>query len=113
MEIEQRQDNGVTILALDGEFDSSCVSDLRSRIDGLVDEGVTRVVLNLSALRFINSTALSYLVGAHGELKSQGGEITFSEPSSFLQSTIRTLELHHIFEVFDDDAAAVRHLKAS
>ena len=60
-------------------------------------------------MSFVNSTALSYLVAAHKQMASAGGGLVLSEPSKFFRSTIRTLELHHIFEIFDTDAEALGH----
>jgi anti-sigma B factor antagonist len=109
MAISSRRAGDVVVVGLEGEFDSDGLPALRAEFDALLGGGATRLCVNVNRLVFVTSTVLSFFVDAQRRLKARGGEIVFSAPSRFFGSTVRTLELHHIFEVFPDDEAALRH----
>jgi len=109
MKIDRRTAGSVTILAFTGEIDSGDLSAARAETDGVIEEGCDRLILNLGQLGFLNSTALAYLISVHKRVQSMSGELVFSEPSSFFQTTIRHLGLEREFTVFPDDRAALAH----
>lgn len=106
MELEQREDGGVTYLTLRGQFETFSLPTISERVERLVDGGVRRLCMNFHGVSFINSTALGYLVAVSKRLKGLGGELVFSAPSRFFADTVRTLELHHLFEIFPSDQEA-------
>ena len=108
MDIRHRDEGGVSFLTLDGQFETFSLPTVSQRVERIIDVGGRRVCMNFNGVSFINSTALGYLVEASKKLKDLGGELVFSEPSRFFADTVRTLELHLLFEIFptDDDAAA-------
>lgn len=110
MEIHSRSDGDTVILALRGHCEPDDLKALRAKIDDLVAEGTRKLCINFAGLSFLGSTALGYLVEAHRRLRDLGGTLVLSEPSRFFDATIRTLELHHIFEIFPHDDAAMQHL---
>jgi anti-sigma B factor antagonist len=107
MEIKRREEDGVTVLSFAGEFDAFNLPKISDGIDALVQKGRTRLVFNLAGLKFINSSALGYLIKTHKSLREYEGELTISEPSKFFQTTIATLGIDQIFKIFATDDAAV------
>jgi anti-sigma B factor antagonist len=57
----ERNDSGVAVLTISGEHDLSTASNLRRRLDGLLDEGVA-TVLDLSPATFIDSSILGVIL---------------------------------------------------
>ena len=109
MRIDRKTAGSVTILAFAGELDSADLSAAREETDGVIQAGCDRLVLNLRKLDFLNSSALAYLISVHKRVQSMSGELVFSEPSRFFQTTIRHLGLEREFTVFRDDQAALEH----
>jgi len=113
MDVRLRTESGVSILSLDGHFETVDLPAFSAQVETLIEEGKYKLCLNFARLEFINSTALGYLVAVGKRLKKElGGEVAFSEPSRFFEATVRTLELHHIFEIFKTDAEAIAYLGA-
>jgi anti-anti-sigma factor len=108
--VRRKQVGGVDVLSFEGEFDASTVPAVEA-IDGLVEQGRTRLVFSFAGLTFVASPVLGYFVRVGKRLKDVGGAVVFSRPSQFMEATIRTLGLDQIFDVFPDDTAAVRHLR--
>jgi anti-sigma B factor antagonist len=109
MEIHTRTEGDVTLIRLSGHLDATTVGDLKTEVAAIQTGGGSRICLSCQRMEFIDSTALGQILAMHKSLKAGGGELVISEPSRFLQSAIRTLELYHILEIFDSDKAAVAH----
>jgi anti-sigma B factor antagonist len=110
VKIRRKQVGDIDVLSFEGEFDASTVPAIEA-IDGLLEQGRTRLVFSFAALTFVASPVLGYFVKVGKKLKDMGGGVVFSRPSQFMEATIRTLGLDQIFDVFEDDQAAVRHFQ--
>jgi anti-anti-sigma factor len=64
-----------TVVTLDGELDVGQAPQLRTKLVDLMNEGKLRLVLDLSAVDFIDSSGLGVLIRALRRLRSQGGEL--------------------------------------
>jgi anti-sigma B factor antagonist len=65
--------NDVVVLVAGGEIDYSASPQLSERLNERIDSGITRVVLDLSTVTFIDSTAIGALVSAATRLRELGG----------------------------------------
>ncbi len=61
---QQTQGNRYSLL-LEGELDMATAPDLQERVAKLCDDGAIEIVLDLSALSFIDSTGLSTILSTH------------------------------------------------
>lgn len=60
---EDALDGGGVAITVRGELDIATAPALRSRLNAAVERGVTRLVVDLSFIDFLDSTALAVLVG--------------------------------------------------
>ncbi len=109
MKIERKTAGDVTILAFTGEFDAFNLPTISEKIDALINTGCTKLVFSLSRLKFINSSALGYLIKTHKRLRELDGELVLCQPSKFFETTIKTLGIDQIFSIFGTDEDAVKH----
>jgi anti-sigma B factor antagonist len=68
-----QQGNDVVVLVAGGEIDYSASPQLSERLSERIDGGITRVVLDLSTVTFIDSTAIGALVAMATRLHEHGG----------------------------------------
>jgi anti-sigma B factor antagonist len=68
IEITVRTVGVAVIVAPHGDVDLTTADLLRSTVDGVIDDGASALVLDLSDVGFMDSTALGVLVGAHRRL---------------------------------------------
>lgn len=76
--LEHTDDAERTVARLDGVIDLSTAGDLRAFLRRVVAdraEGSSQVVLDLSAVTFLDSVGLGLLVQAHERLAAAGGEL--------------------------------------
>jgi anti-sigma B factor antagonist len=109
MNIDRKNEGNVTILTLHGELDTNNLDEGKGEIDAVLAAGASRVCVNFDDVRFINSSWIGYFVALQRRVEQDGGQVVLSQPSSFLQTTIKTLGLDRVFMVFSSDEEAVKH----
>jgi anti-sigma B factor antagonist len=70
---EVEHDDEVVVLVAGGELDYDAAPQLREHLADHVSAGIRRVVVDLSQVTFIDSTAIGALVGAAMSLQERGG----------------------------------------
>jgi anti-sigma B factor antagonist len=68
-------DEGVTRLSISGELDVVTVGALRGEIDRLLARKPSRVEVDLSSLRMLDSSGVGTLVALYKHVRAQGGEV--------------------------------------
>ena len=66
-------DDGIAILALSGELDLPAAPQLDRAVGELLGDGLRRVLLDLDALRFCDSSGLGALLRASRRVRDAGG----------------------------------------
>jgi anti-anti-sigma factor len=70
--------NGVCLLALRGRLVLGPESSgLRKTVDNLLSSGVTRIVINLERVNYVDSAGLGTLIEMHRTTKAKGGRLNF------------------------------------
>ena len=106
MTISQTVDNGVTVLALDG--DALGGPDGSALVESLRALGApVRAVVDLGAVRHMNSSGLGMLVGALTSARQGGGDLRLARASGRIETLLRTTRLLDVFQTFDSADAAV------
>jgi anti-sigma B factor antagonist len=69
-------ENGVTVLRIEGELDANSVPDLRPTLDSIAGQKPPQVVIDLSALRLIDSSGVGAIVSLFKTVRAYGGSVT-------------------------------------
>jgi anti-sigma B factor antagonist len=72
--VEARDEGGARVLKLSGELDVASSGEFQQAVDAGSD--CARLVVDLSALEFIDSTGLSVLVAAHNQAVAAGRDFS-------------------------------------
>jgi anti-sigma B factor antagonist len=107
---ERQLDERTAVLGVEGELDLASAPQLKWALADMLGAGVTQLVLDLSLVSFIDSTALGVLVGTHRSLAA--GErlaIACSHPDVLNIFELTGLDAtFDIFSTFDDALAYAR-----
>jgi anti-anti-sigma factor len=108
LEITQREINGIYLLALKGRlvFGEES-SGLRTMIDNLLASGVTRIVVNLEHVNYVDSAGLGALIETHRKTKTTGGSVKLCNLRPNLRQALEIAQLLPIFEMYPTETAAV------
>jgi anti-sigma B factor antagonist len=96
-----------------GEIDLYAAPRLRQRIVSHIDAGKRRLIVDLSAVTFIDSTAIGVLVGAMVQLKRSHEDAMLAVFARHNRRVERTFELagvENVIDLYDTREAAVSAL---
>jgi anti-anti-sigma factor len=97
---------GCVLVTAAGEIDVATAPALREALwEGLVQS--PRIVVDLSDVRFLDSTGLQVLVTALKHAQQGGGCLTLAQPSPCVQRVLQVTQLNRILPVRWDLAEAV------
>ena len=77
-------------------------SSVREDLKTLIDQGNSRLVLDMSATKFADSSGLSVLISALKHAQESNGEVVLLSPTRPILSLLELTRLHHVFQIFED-----------
>jgi anti-sigma B factor antagonist len=108
LDINVRMRSQVQVIQLRGALRMGpAVDALRQTLEELMANGDTRIVMNLSEVPMVDSSAIGLLVRFLAMIKEKGGNLKLAQPSKFAVQTLRLVGLLKLFETFESDEAAV------
>lgn len=99
----------VTIVTLVGDIDIDACGPLRSALHTAIAVN-GYVILDLTEVHLIDSTALGLLVRAQHEARRRGGVLGLAAPSRFILSVLHTMHLADLFPIFTSCTEATAEL---
>jgi anti-sigma B factor antagonist len=84
------------------------VDDLRQTLEQALGEGDRNLVLNLSEVRWIDSSGIGALVKSLTAAKQSGGSLKLVNPSKPALQTLKMCNLLPLFEVYTEESDAVQ-----
>jgi len=106
--INERRIEDVTVLDLRGRIRiTGRARGLHNSIRSLVEEGKTRILLNLSQVTHIDSSGLDELVASCVTARNQGGEIKLLHPTEQMREVIKTANLSALFDIYNNEYDAI------
>ncbi len=108
--VSNTSENGRTVVDVTGEVDVYTAPALRERLIALVESGRTDLVVDLTAVRFMDSTGLGLLVGVLKRIRGLGGQLQLVIDAERLLKVFRITSLDQVFTIraSRDEAMGVR-----
>lgn len=78
-----------------------------------IEEAITNCAVDLSAVRYINSTGIGTLVSLLTKFRSRGGELVLINPADHPRKLLALTKLNNIFTVAASPAEARQQLTAA
>src|SRR5687767_4963189 len=114
MELSERTVGGLTVLDLKGKLTLEDGAQLlKVKIDSLVFQSRTQVIIDLGAVPYIDSGGLGHLVACYTTLTRAGGRLTLINVNKKNHDLLSITKLVSIFETFDSEPAAIESYPAA
>jgi anti-sigma B factor antagonist len=109
MKVSTRQVDGITVVDLSGRITLGEGSTmLRDTVKDLIAKGNKQILLNLGDVTYIDSSGIGELVSAYTTVRNQGGELKLLNLTKKVHDLLQITKLYTVFDVKDDEAAAVK-----
>lgn len=105
--------NGVAVVKFatpEAVFQTKEVQELDDELVRLfAEEGHSKVLLNLSGIRYLSSSMLVRLINLQKRVVQSQGQLVLCCLTPVMYDTFRVSKLDQLFKIFDDEAAALAH----
>ena len=114
MELEERTAGDVTIVQVTGDITLNKGGDamLKDKVQSLLQQGRTKLLVDLSAVSYVDSAGLGELVQAYATTKNRGGALKLVGVTGRLHGLLVVTKLLTVFDTFDDEASALASFTA-
>ncbi|MBV9625697.1 MAG: STAS domain-containing protein [Acidobacteria bacterium] len=111
LEISIRRTADLVIVDVAGRLTiGDACSCFRNQVQHLTEQGIKKLLLNLSEVVYVDSSGLGELVRTYTGLRAQGGEMKLVNPHRRLRELLELTRLSTIFDVQPDEATAIGSL---
>jgi anti-sigma B factor antagonist len=109
MTITERKSGDVTILDVEGKILlGEGDVQLKRKIDELIERKETKLLINLANVPYMDSGGLGEIVRSYTTVKRAGGDLKLLNATKRISDLLTITKLITVFEIFDDEAAAVK-----
>jgi anti-sigma B factor antagonist len=108
LDLSVRSEGPWTILDVVGEVDLYTAPALREKLVSLIDEGSTRVLVNLAEVGFMDSSGLGVLVGGLKHAKERSGDLALVCVEGPVLKVLTITGLDKVFAIHDSVESATR-----
>ena len=117
MKIKRRDVDDVVVLEVSGKVMGGPDADkFKGVIAELIEAGVTKLLIDLSAVPWMNSSGVGILISAYTSMKNAGAAVKFLNINERVKSILMVTKLLTVFESYyskDDALASFRTAGAS
>jgi anti-sigma B factor antagonist len=103
----ERIDDRTAVISVAGEVDLYTAPELKRELVAVIDEGVRRVVVDLSQATFIDSTTLGVLLSGVKRLRPVGGELAVVCTDRNIRKIFEITLLDRVFTIHADRDEAI------
>lgn len=100
------------VVAVRGEIDLFTAPELKQKLTDAIEGGKMRIVVDLTATTFLDSTALGVLIGAVKRLRTRDGALVIVNIDQNIAKTFEITGLDQIFTIVAERDSAIAALDA-
>jgi anti-anti-sigma factor len=108
MRFDERREGSAVVLTPHGDLDATELPAFAARVEALGADGVRTLIVDLSRVTILPSTAAGFLTQAAQRLRAVGGRVVLAGATRRVRGTLSTMGVLDLFPVYDDAATALQ-----
>jgi anti-sigma B factor antagonist len=114
VQLDEKIVGDIAIITVTGDITLNKGSDvvLRDKVRSLLQQGRTKVLLDLGAVSYVDSAGLGELVQAYATAKNKGGSLKLLRPAKRLKDLLTLTKLVTVFDTYDTEADGIASFSA-
>jgi anti-sigma B factor antagonist len=105
--------DNILILTLKGDLiGENNGPELVNLVNDQLHDNITRCAVDLSGVRYMNSSGIGVLITILTKFRNQEGELILVKPSEKIEKLLLITKLNNIFSIVDSKEEAIELLKA-
>ncbi|MCD4813142.1 STAS domain-containing protein [bacterium] len=111
--ITQTTKGTVRLVTFNGFLDMTEVGGLEKILDQLIQEGHTKIVLDMTNLDYISSAGLGAIIGRIREVRTRKGDIKVGGCSTRVFDILKVFGFTDVFDVLETASEAMKKFKGT
>jgi anti-sigma B factor antagonist len=107
MQINQHEQNGILVFALEGRVDSTGASEMDQALQAAAADNQHKMVLDMSKVTYINSAGLRTLADILTQNRGAGGDLRLIALSPKVERVFKIIGFDKFFATYDTLEAAL------
>lgn len=95
--------NETLTLSLSGDLIGDSNQEILPVVTDAIEKGVLTCIIDISELRFINSSGIGLLITILTKFRNKGGEVYLMKPSENVQKLLAITKLNAIFQIIQSE----------
>ena len=114
MQLDEKMVGDIAVITVTGDITLNKGGDvvLRDKVRSLLQQGRTKLLLDLGAVSYVDSAGLGELVQAYATAKNKGGSLKLLRPAKRLKDLLTITKLVTVFDSYDTEAAGIASFSA-
>lgn len=105
--INNRTEQDIHILELNGELDAHTAPILEENITTLIEQSQFRIIVNCTGLDYISSAGLGVFMAYIEEVRNLGGDIKLTNMKPTVYNVFDLLGFPTLYDILDEEAQAI------
>lgn len=111
MNLQFNVQGNVLIVTMIGELDHHSAEEVRNKIDDRLDrEGITKLVLDFSGIKFMDSSGIGVVIGRYKKLSLKHGSVCVSNINESVGRIFEISGMFKIIKLYDTVEQAVSNI---
>ncbi len=99
-------------LDLKGSLDSNNIYKFNFILNSLIDGGINKIILDISGLQYLDSTAIGAIIFIIKKLRGKKGETIFTRYNTQILNIVKPIKLEKFIKFFATNEEGIRHLNS-
>ena len=112
MDIQRRQLDDITVVDLSGRLDSAVSGQVMDQLNGIVNEGAVKLIVNLSEVTYISSAGLRSLLVAAKLISSANGDLRLCRPNGLVTRILTESGFANLIRIDAEEEQSIAALQA-
>jgi anti-anti-sigma factor len=108
--IEETFDPAGLVVTVSGELDVATAPAFREHLEAAIKAGTHRLVIDMTAVSFLDSVALAAIVHEKQRLAEDGRMALVVDPSSYVMLVFQSTGLTQVLDLVETRAQAMQHV---
>lgn len=111
MNLATQQQGNVQIISVAGALDASTSEDFKVYVNGLIERDHDHLVVDLSAIPFMDSSGLGALVSLFKRVRARGGDLKLAAANDTVHKVFTLTRLDRVFDLCEDVETALEEFE--
>ena len=108
MKIKESVEGKVVVLTVNGNMMGGAeTTELHDKVKSLITDGLTKIVIDLKGVKWMNSSGLGTLMACYTSLSEAGGALKLASVTEKVQSLFMITQLIKMFETYETADRAI------